>query len=346
MVDYLGKAEYLHDKMFGLNKGQIGISANFRNFNVGGYVFTSPAKLYNFSAYIYENANWGKAALEFAARYNFDFINPKYKNTLTSIGLIKEKRFNTYSLSTSILYPLSNIVFIGGNLSKSSRIPSIEELYSRGPHLAAYSYEVGNPDLNDESGFGAELFVYHKFDNLFFNISVFRNYSDYYIIPRNSGKINYATFLPVYESQGIKALFYGYEFTADFAFDENYSLRVSSSYTVGKNLTDNVYLPQIPPLKGSIELKYSINNFAAFLNSEFALKQNKLDYFEIETAGYVIFNIAFQYSFRYLDMMNNLSFNVDNIFNKEYRNHLSRIRSIMPETGRNFRLNYKIFFHL
>ena len=30
-----------------------------------------------------------------------------------------------------------------------------------------------------------------------------------------------------------------------------------------------------------------------------------------------------------------------NIFKKEYRNHLSRVKSIMPEAGRNLRLIYK-----
>lgn len=39
---------------------------------------------------------------------------------------------------------------------------------------------------------------------------------------------------------------------------------------------------------------------------------------------------------------NTISLNVDNIFNKEYRNHLSRIKSILPEAGRNLRLIYKL----
>ena len=346
VADYIGKLEYSHGELFGLSKGQIGLSSDIRNFNVGGYVFTSPAKLKNISAYIYENTSIGKVALEFAARYNYDFIDPKYKNTLTSIGLIKEKRFNTFSLSVSVLYPISDIVFIGGNINKSSRVPTIEELYSRGPHLAAYSYEVGNPNLEDESGFGTELFIYHKFNNLFFNITIFRNYSSYYIIPRNSGKINYATFLPIYESQGIKALFYGYEITADIKLNEYFTLELSSSYTVGKNKTDNDYLPQIPPLKGHLELKYTIEKLNIYMGCEFAASQKKLDKFETETVGYLIINSSIQYSFEFIEIMNNISFSVDNILNKEYRNHLSRVKSIMPETGRNFRLTYKVYFHL
>ncbi len=346
VADYISKIEYLHGSLFGFNYGQIGVSSDIRNFNVGGYVFTSPAKLYNVSTYFYENLNIDNIGIEFAARYNYDFIDPKLKNTVTNIGLIRQRNFNTYSLSASFIYPLSNIVFIGANLNKSSRVPTIEELFSRGPHLAAYSYEVGNPNLKDESGYGGELFIYHKFENLFFNISVFRNYSDYYIIPRNTGNINYATFLPIYETQGIKALFYGYEITADIKLSDNYALKFSSSYTVGKNKTDNINLPQIPPLKGIVELKYTIDNLSLFLTSEFALSQKKVDIFESETSGYVIFNSSAQYSFQYFNTLNNISLSVDNIFNKEYRNHLSRVKSIMPEPGISARLIYKLYFHL
>jgi len=344
--DYLSKLEFEHGELIGFNGGIMGLSSNYRDFNVGGYVFTSPAKLLNISAYLYEKADLGRAAFEIAGRYNYDYINPEYKNTITSIGLIKEKRFNTFSLSASVLYPLSDIVFVGGNINKSSRVPTIEELYSRGPHLAAYSYEVGNPNLKDETGFGTEIFIYHKFENLFFNITFFRNYSSYYILPRNSGKINYATFLPIYESQGIKALFYGYEITADIKLNQYYKLKLSSSYTVGKNKSDNIYLPQIPPLKGNAELNYSINNLSIYLGCEFALSQNNLDRFETYTSGYFIVNSSVQYSFEFFDFVNNFSLNIDNILNKEYRNHLSRVKSIMPETGRNIRLTYKVYFHI
>lgn len=346
VADYNSKIEYLHGNILGFNYGQIGISSDIRNFNVGGFVFTSPAKLYNVSTYFYENLNIENIGLEFAARYNYDYIDPKLKNTITNIGLIRQRKFNTFSLSASIIYPLSNIVFVGANINKSSRVPTKEELYSRGPHLAAYSYEVGNPNLKDESGFGSELFIYHKFENLFFNISLFRNYSNYYIIPRNTGNINYATFLPIYETQGIKALFYGYEITADIKLSDNYALKLSSSYTVGKNKTDNINLPQIPPLKGLVEFKYTIDNLSLFLTSEFALDQKKVDTFESQTAGYIIFNSSAQYSFEYFDMVNNISLNIDNIFNKEYRNHLSRVKSIMPEPGISIRLIYKLYFHL
>ena len=40
----------------------------------------------------------------------------------------------------------------------------------------------------------------------------------------------------------------------------------------------------------------------------------------------------------------NITIQFNNILNEEYYNHLSRIKSIMPEAGRNMVISYKIFF--
>ncbi|MFH0736195.1 MAG: TonB-dependent receptor [bacterium] len=346
VVNYMGNIHYLHNNLWIFNKGEFGIEAKYNDFNVGGYVFTSPTKSSSVSSYIYESFDYGGFSFELAGRINYDKINPKYEGKSTNIGIIKSREFGTYSLSLSSLYRLSDVVFFGANISKSSRVPTTEELYSQGPHLAAYSYEIGNPNLESEKGYGSEIFVYHKFEDLFFNITFFRNDLSYYIIARNTGSINYSTFLPIYESSGVKALFYGYEIQSDIKINNNLSLSVSSSYTIGKFKNTDKYLPQIPPIKGFLEIKYSNKNFQIGLNAEFAGKQNKVDLFENPTNGYTVINGNINYSFELQEMVNSFWFSAENIFNKEYRNHLSRVKVIMPEAGRNFRLTYRLYFHI
>ena len=36
------------------------------------------------------------------------------------------------------------------------RAPRVEELYSDGPHLATYAFEIGNPNLKSEIIYGIE----------------------------------------------------------------------------------------------------------------------------------------------------------------------------------------------
>lgn len=343
---YLGHIN-LNYKGFGfLSTGTFGISSQYRDFEIGGFVFTPQSKSLNVSTYVYESFNHNNFSFEFGARYNYDNISPDKENPDAKIGHIRKRDFHTYSLSLSALYSYTNVVHFGININKSSRVPTIEELYSEGPHLAAYSYETGNPNLEDERGWGMEFFVFHNFSDLYFHLNVFRNDLSYYIIPRNTGEVNYATFLPIYQTEGVAALFYGAEGEVSYRLWNKLKIGVTLSYTRGKFKRTDKSLPQIPPLKGNVEVSYTTDTWAFGVNGELAAKQNNVDEFEEPTAGYAVINSFFQYSFNAGKLLHNFTLSVDNIFDKEYRNHLSRVKSILPEAGRNFRLTYKLYFHI
>ncbi len=230
------------------------------------------------------------------------------------------------------------------NLSRSSRVPTIEELFSEGLHLAAYSFEIGNPNLESERGIGSEFFIYYKTPQLFFMLNGFYNNLPYYIITQNGGVINYATLLTVYVSTDIKAVLYGFENQLNWAPFRGFDASCSISYTVGKNLTSGTDLPSIPPVKSYIELKYTYKNLLIGVSSELAGKQDRVDIFEQPTAGYAIFNTFAQNSIMTEKLFHNLSINADNIFNSDYRNHLSIVKSILPEPGLNVRITFKLFY--
>ncbi|MCX7880883.1 MAG: TonB-dependent receptor, partial [Ignavibacteria bacterium] len=99
---------------------------------------------------------------------------------------------------------------------------------------------------------------------------------------------------------------------------------------------------QIPPLKGDFGLRYFRDNLSTGLIIEWSAAQNRVDEFEERTAGFVIMNLFTQYIFQIGHNVNNIGFSIENLFNKEYRNHLSRVKSILPEAGINFRLIYKL----
>lgn len=342
IVTNLAKIEFNHTRLFTFDEGIIGVSLEHRDFEIGGFVFTPPTTSLNISTYLYEEINLGRTNLNFAARYSFDDIKPDIEKPDSKIGAVRKRIFKNLSLSASILYKLSDIVFIGSNISRSTRVPTIEELFSEGPHLAAYSYEVGNPDLNSESGIGTEVFVYHKFEKLNFNLNAFYNNFESFIIPRNSGEINYQTFLPIYKTFGVAAVLYGYDGSFNWNFYQNYYLNSSFSYTKGEFRENHNPLPQIPPFKGTTGIQYKADNLQIGLSCDWALRQNNIDIFEQPTAGYLIFNSFIQYLFYIDESVNSISLNVDNIFNKSYRNHLSRIKSILPEAGFNIRFIYKL----
>lgn len=339
---HLANINVNHNGIGFLDNGTFGISYELRKYEVGGFVFNPPSNSINVSAYLFETFHMNRFHFEFGARYNFDEVKPLTEKPEAKIGHIRRRYFNTYSISFSSLFELSNIVFTGINLSKSSRVPTIEELFSEGPHLAAYSYEVGNPNLQAETGFGSEIFIYHKFETLFFNINIFYNNLDNYIIPRNTGEINFATFLPIYATTGTAAELYGIENQIDWKICRYFTFSNSFSYTRGV-FKSGSSLPQIPPIKGNVELRFNTSNLVVGFRTEWAGGQDKVDQFEEPTSGYLIINNYYQYNFQTGDLIHSIALSADNILNKEYRNHLSRVKSILPEAGRNFRLSYRLF---
>jgi len=345
ITNYLGNIDLDFQNLFFKSNGTIGSSFEARDFKVGGFVFTPPSTSLNIATYLFESFAKGDFNFELSGRYNFDRITPNINNPNATIGHIRERVFNTYSLSFSTLYSLSEHVHIGLNVSKSSRVPTIEELYSEGPHLAAYSYEIGNPDLKDETGIGTELFIYHKFKNIYFNFNLFRNDLSYFIFHRNTGVIDGSTLLMVYKATGAPALFYGSEVQFEWGFVKYFSFKTSASYTHGQFTDNGNPLPQIPPLKGIIGFDYSNDVLSFGINGEWAAEQNRVDEFEEPTAGYFVLNASAQYAISHSELVHTFALSVDNIFNTIYRNHLSSVKSILPEAGRNLRCTYNLYFH-
>lgn len=343
ITNYNSKIEINHKSIGIISTGSFGITSDYKDFNIGGFVFTTPSKALNISSFLIENIKLDNFSFEFGARYDYNSINPiKPKNS--NIGQIRNREFNTFSLSTSILYQQSEHVYFGANFSRSSRVPTIEELFSEGPHLAAYSYEIGNPNLKSEYGYGTELFIYHQFEDLYFNFTIFANDISNYIIPRNSGEFNYATLLPIYQTRGVSSYIYGFENRVDWNFLDYLQFSNSMSFTRGI-FKNGKNLPQIPPFKGLSELRYKNDKLTFGLSIEWAAPQHNLDEFEEKTDGYTVMNLFCIYSFVNNKNTSNIVLNIDNLFNVEYRNHLSRVKSILPEAGINVRLAYKMYFH-
>ncbi|MBE0643634.1 MAG: TonB-dependent receptor [Bacteroidetes bacterium] len=346
IVNYSGDLRAIHHSIGAVTDGMFGIDFDYRDFTVGGFVFTMPSTSLNLAPYLFERLSFGDLSVEAAVRYTWNQITPQQEKPDARIGFIRQRTFDAVSLSATVLYQITNIVHFGANISRSNRMPTIEELFSEGPHLAAYSYEVGNPDLGLETGIGAELFLYHRWEHFSFNVNLFRNDLTSFIIPRNTGEINYATFLPVYATQGVAALLTGAELQAEWDATSVMRLDASFSYTHGEFKDTGDPLPQIPPLKGTVGMNLTLGTWRTGLEVVMAARQDRVDTFESPTAGYVTLNASVQNSFATGNQVHNLSFVLENMLNQPYRNHLSRVKAILPEAGINARVTYKLFFDL
>lgn len=326
-----------------INDIVIGVSGDFTNQKYGGYVFAPNTFHYTLSIYNYFTINFGKNLLEFASRFSHSFFKPEANPTLRKILPIN-RSFNTISSSINFIHNFNESLFLSFLISRSERNPTIEELYSNGPHLASFSYEVGNKLLKPELGYGIEFSTKLKINIIDISSSIFNYEFANYIYPVNTGDTNYSQLLPIYQVNSTKARKFGFNLKVQFEPIEDLNFAAFLSLTKGICLTTKKYLPMMPPVKGGLQLKFLfLKRSELSIETMFSLKQTLLGENETVTPGYIIFNLMMNRNFEFLNMHWGINIKLENITNRTFWNHLSRIKSIYPEPGRNLKLSLNIF---
>ncbi len=321
----------------------LALGFDHHNLKLGAFVFTPPTRDQNATVGLYHELTYREIEFQAAARYTYADFDPR-PNARTRVGLDVNRTFHTWSAAVSPLVSIADGVIAGFSLSRSERVPTIEELYNEGPHLAAYTYDVGNVDLDVETSLGVEVFFSYLQAGFDFVFSGYWNEFDTYIAPRNTGHINFAQLLPVYAADGIAARFLGVEMHMGWRPNARLDLELNGSYVRGQNRGDHIPLPEMPPLKIVGRITYQHPWLTVGGTAEFAAGQKRVDTYEDPTDGYAVFGVYAQRDILTAHTRHSIILSVDNLFDAEYRNHLSRIRSVMPEPGRNVRLNYKVYF--
>ena len=314
-----------------------------RNLKLGAFVFTPPTRKQDVNFGLYHEATYRNIELQAAARYAYATFDPRHQ-AITNKSLDVDRAFHTWSAAFSPLVPITDQLTAGFNLSRSQRAPTIEELYNEGPHLAAYTFEKGNVELNAERSFGAEAFFHYLQPGFTLVFTGFWNEFENYIAPRNTGEINFAQLLPIYAAEGIDARMTGVETHVKWRPNPRLELEMNLSHVRGENRDDRMPLPEMPPLKFVGSATYRHPWLTGGGTVEWAAGQKRVDTYEDPTAGYSVFSVFIQRDFLANKARHSFILSLENLFDTEYRNHLSRIRSVMPETGRSLKLNYRMYF--
>ena len=343
LKDYYANVNFNFQSQKPFNETILGLNFQKSNNQYGGYVFTPNTYSWLFSTYLYQSIKIGNHLIDYSVRFDHKEYDPMNENKYTK-NPPKNRNFNAYSFSVLVMHYLNDIASVGLNLGRSERIPNIEELYSNGPHLAAYSYEIGNTDLNKELGYFAELSFNLLFKNSNFNFAIFDYEFQKFLFPQNTGTINVSQLLPIYKISDTKARIFGFSTNCSYEILPNFVAKFNTSFSKGINLTENSNLPQIPPLKGQFKLEYQFQKVQVSIFTDFALRQNLTGPFEEPTPGYAILNSNVRFWFPISKLTGVVNLSVENIFNKLYFNHLSRIKSVYPEIGRNITIHFLLYF--
>ena len=331
-----------HGRWGPFSAGAMGGRASWEDFGYGGSLYTPDTRRFRAALYLLEEVDLGSIQIESGLRYDWSLTDPG-EDRVSDIGEIRDRRFHSLSGSLGVLYKSASGLVLGASLVRAFRTPDITELYSEGPHLAAYVFEVGNPSLEGEVGRGLDVFLRFESDRLRAEVTGFYNDIRNHTYGEDTGRLS-RVLLPIYQFRGSDAVFTGFEAGVDVDAGRGLALEAVASSVRGSLKGTGHAVPLVPPLKGHVAVKYERRTWYVRTEAEMADQQDRVGEFETATDGYAVFNAAAGVRVTLGGRLNILTLSLLNAVNTEYRNHLSRVKEIMPEAGRSLNVTYRVVF--
>jgi len=309
------------------------------------------------SAGLYGQDEWyvvpNKVTMILGARYdwihvrNDETTNPEY---VFSNGVLNSAPANqillwrsgtakneSWSGNMGIQYSLLSNLDVSFLASTAFRSPSLEERYQ---YLTlGDGVHVGNPNLKPERSISMNAGLRWHTDGTNIRTDFFLNQLTNLVTDVPGTFEGNAAFVKQNISE---ARLYGYEITGEQLFTSWSTMNVTVSYVRGEDTYNNTNLTQIAPLHGNIVLTVRDHDAGQL---SFSLSMNAPQEFvgigEKRTPGFAVFDMdAVSIPIPFDRFSITIRGGIQNILNKEYRNHLSTIRgNITSEPGRNFFLS-------
>ena len=303
------------------------------NTNFGEELLIPDANVKDFGAFATTNYSWDSNVLQAGIRYDNRKINTSTHGIEGEEGYFEaiDKQFNSFNASLGYKTDLSSYISTRINIASGFRAPNLSELTSNGVHEGSNRYEIGNNDLENEQNFQVDLNLEYKSEHFEWFVNGFYNHVDNYIYITPTGAEIDGN--DVYNYVQNNAFLFGGEAGIHFHPHPYDWLHFTSSFESVTGKQDDNFLPLIPAnqWKNNIRAEFEYRNWlkkgftSLFLNYTFA--QNNLSEFETKTLDYLLVNLAIGSTIKIAKTEFRWNVNANNLLNKNYVNHLSRLKA-------------------
>ena len=330
------RANFSH-RRHGHLSGTFGLSGFTRDYESVGAEAPAPHTRQNsFAVYDLERVDFERIGFQFGGRIEQNGYKPE--------GKFRTRNFVGFSGSAGVRIPLWTGGSFVANYQHSFRAPALEELYNNGPHPGILVFDIGNPNLKPELGDGVDISLRHNTERLRLESSVYYYNIRNFVFPTFTGLTDTRSNLPIVDYTQGSSRYVGAEAGVEARVLRTLWLNGKVDYVRAELTQLNKPLPRIPPVRGTLGLDWSYKAWSVRPEMILVNRQNRVFDNETPTAGYGIFNLNASYTFVTRRVAHVLSLSGNNLGDKLYRNHLSFIKSIAPEMGRNVHLNYSLRF--
>jgi len=230
------------------------------------------------------------------------------------------------------------------NLSSGFRAPNLIELFADGVHHGSFQYKRGNINLSAETSLQTDFSFQINNDDSLISFDLFYNsINDYiYLSPGSEFEDGYR----VYNYLQQNSKLYGGEIHLNKQTSLSWLKYYSSLEYIFGESSDGEALPFISPLTFNQVFNVNFgNDYSLEIDFIAKAKQGRVSLFEEKTDGYTLLNLSGVWETELLGNDLDVFWSVDNVFDKEYYDHLSRLKTAgIHEMGRNISVGLKYDF--
>lgn len=306
---------------------------------------------------------------EFEAGLRYDFRWNHVTTTGNGNNNLDERiHFGNLSGTLGAIWHASQALSLKLNTGLAWRPPHVNELYARGVHHGAGTYEQGNPDLVSEKAWNTNLTVNWETDRASANVTVYRNMVPDFIYldqPRDSFVLTVRGPFPAFFYRQDDAVLQG----LDAAISVNIVAQIAAearasilrgyrlAHRSGEQATYHDWLPLMPADRFQYGLRWAANGGQKMKNGEgktfvrvlltTALRQTRIPEAGLTKAAppaFTTLGLEAGHTFALGKQRLEAGFNVRNLGNIRYREYLDYFRFYADMPGVNVGLRAKLIF--
>ncbi|MDY0964524.1 TonB-dependent receptor [Massilia sp. CFBP9026] len=330
-----GRLEFVHAPIAGWH-GVFGLQTTRRDFSaIGAEAYVPPTLTKKHAAFLTEEYKLGNVRFEAAARHEWQDVDVEVDKP--------DSHTRGTSLSVGAVWKFAPEYSLGTSLSHTHRLPTAEELFADGPHLATNTYEIGNPNLVKETSNNLDLTLRKFAGRTTFSLSAFHNRIGDYIYSQTRG-----------EFQGLQLINYAQRDATFTGLEGEVAHNLSSVWKTtlfgdyvrarfdeGPGSRD---IPRTPAHRIGVKLEGDWGAWNGLAELVRVGKQDKIAEFETETPGYTTLNLSTHYSTRIGTLPAQLYLRLNNVTDRLAYSHTSFIKDYAPLTGRNLTAGLRVLF--
>jgi len=305
---------------------------------------------------IFAQHKWelGKLNLEFGARYeNYLYkVYPIRNNSVQD----EQKQFHAGALNVGLNYILEK-TSIKGDISFIARAPMINELFNSGLHQGIAALEFGDPNLDLEKSIKSTVDLSHnlgKAGTILATVYLQRVNNFIYFVPQPEPQLTVRGAFLAYNYQNTNALIGGFDGMYVVNIHKNIEWSTKAAYIRARNTILKDEIVFTPPFRATTSLNYDLalskiksRSLASKIALAYSGRQSNVDPssdFQLAPDAYTLVNLHIGYNATLFANQVKIELQILNLFNKEYRDYLNRLRYFANDLGRNISLNVNYKF--